>query len=229
MQKKYTKETFKTKKDWLKARGFGGSSASAILGVNPYMSKLELYRAIVMPNDHPLVKENESMNYGTKCEPLIRKIFAYDFKEKYRVHTPKDNEMYRRVDKTYMTATLDGILTEKPTMRKGVLEIKTHDIRNKKDEQNWSEHIPDNYYVQVLHYLLVMNDFEFAVLTAKLRFYDYFNADGKKLLKTEIRYYYIDRHDEQVKRDLELLEKKETEFWENNIQKKIMPTLKFKF
>lgn len=229
MQKKYTKETFKTKDEWLKARGFGGSSASAIMGVNPYMSKLELYRAIVMPNDHPLVKENESMNYGTKCEPLIRKIFAYDFKEKYRVHTPKDNEMYRRVDKTYMTATLDGILTEKPNMRKGVLEIKTHDIRNKKDEQNWSEHIPDNYYVQVLHYLLVMNDFEFAVLTAKLRFYDYFNADGKKLLKTEIRYYYIDRHDEQVKRDLELLEKKETEFWENNIQKKIMPTLKFKF
>ena len=229
MQKKYTKETFKTKDEWLKARGFGGSSASAIMGVNPYMSKLELYRAIVMPNDHPLVKENESMKYGTKCEPLIRKIFTYDFEEKYRVRAPIGYEMYRRVDKTYMTATLDGILVEKFTNRKGILEIKTHDIRNKKDKQNWSKHIPDNYYVQVLHYLLVMNDFEFAVLTAKLRIYDYFNAEGKELLKTEICNYYIDRHDEQVKRDLELLEKKETEFWENNIQKKIMPTLKFKF
>ena len=228
MEQKYIKETFKTKQEWLKARAFGGSSASAILGVNPYMSKLELYRAIVMPNKHPLFKENESMFYGTKCEPLIRKIFAYDFPQ-YRVHTPKNNEMYRRTDKPFMTATLDGILTEKGTKRKGVLEIKTHDIRNRKDEENWAQHIPDNYYVQVLHYLLVMNDFEFALLTAKLRFFDFFSADGKKLLKTEIRYYYIDRNDEQVKKDLELLERKETEFWENNIQKKIMPTLKFKF
>lgn len=229
MEKNYTKETFKTKEEWLKNRGFGGSSASAILDRNPYMSSLELYRAIVMPNKHPLVKENESMYYGTKCEPLIRKLFAYDFKETMRVHTPKDNEMYRRLDKPYMTATLDGILTEKGTKRKGVLEIKTHDIRNKQDEQNWSGHIPDNYYIQVLHYLLVMNDFKFAILTAKLRFFDFFNESGKKLLKTEMRYYYIDRDDEQVKKDLALLEKKETEFWEENIKKKKMPTLKFKF
>lgn len=225
----YTKETFKSKKEWLKARGFGGSSASAIIGCNPYMSVLELYKAIVMPNEHPLVKENESMYYGTKCEPLIRKIFAYDFKDKYRVHTPKDNEMYRRKDKPYMTATLDGVLTEKKSKRKGVLEIKTHDIRNRKDEQNWSDHIPDNYYIQVLHYLLVMNDCDFAILTAKLRFYDFFSEDGKKLLKTEMRYYYIDRKDEQVQKDLAFLEKKETDFWENHIQKKVIPNIKINF
>lgn len=223
----YKKETFKTKEEWLKARGFGGSSASAILGKNPYMSKLELYRAIVMPNEHPLVKSNESMNYGTKCEPLIRKLFAYDFKEQYRVHTPQSNEMYRRIDKPYMTATLDGILTEKHTGRKGVLEIKTHDIRNRKDEMQWSEHIPDNYYIQVMHYLMVMNDFDFVVLTAKLRFYDYFNADGKKLLRSEVRYYYIERS--EVLKELEILEKKETEFWEYNITKKVMPRLEIKF
>lgn len=223
----YRKETFKTKEDWLKNRGFGGSSASAILGKNPYMSKLELYRAIVMPNDHQIVKQNESMNYGTRCEPLIRKIFAYDFREKYRVHSPKDNEMYRRIDKPYLTATLDGILTEKKTKRKGVLEIKTHDIRNRSDEKLWSDRIPDNYYIQVMHYLMVMNDFDFVVLTAKLRFYDYFNADGKKLLRTEMRYYYIERS--EVLKELEYLEKKETEFWEYNITKKVMPTLEIKF
>ena len=216
--KNYTKETFKTKEDWLKARGLGGSSASAILGKNPYMSVLELYRAIVMPNKHPLVKQNESMYYGTKCEPLIRKLFAYDHKDLCRVHTPKDNEMYRRIDKPYMTAKLDG-----------VLEVKTHDVRNRKDEEEWKDHIPENYYIQVLHYLLVMNDCEYVVLTAKLRFYDYFNADGKKLIKTEIRYYYIDRNDERIKKDLAFLEKKETEFWEENVQKKVMPTIKFKF
>jgi putative phage-type endonuclease len=227
--KNYKKEIFKTKEEWLKARGFGGSSASAILGKNPYMTELDLYRAIVSPKQTIRMNENESMLYGVQCEPLIRKLFILDFEEKYSVHTPRNNEMYRRIDKPYMTATLDGILTDKKTKEKGILEIKTHDIRNRKDEENWAQHIPDNYYIQVLHYLSVMNDFTFGVIVAKLRFFDYFDNDGKKLLKTETRYYYINRNDDQVKKDIEYLEKKETDFWENNIQKKVMPTLKFKF
>lgn len=225
----YVKETFASKEEWLKARGMGGSSASAILGKNPNMTIVELYKAIVMPSKHKMESINESMAYGTKCEPLIRKLFSYDFKEKYRVHSPSNFEMYRRIDKPYMTATLDGIIKEKKTHRKGILEVKTHDIRNKQDLKEWSEHIPDNYYIQVLHYLLVMTDFDFAILTAKLKYYDYFNEDGKKLLKTEIRYYYIDRNDERIKKDLAFLEKKETEFWENNVLKKKIPVLKLTF
>lgn len=227
MERLYKKEVYKSKDFWLKARGLGGSSASAILGVNPYMTKIELYRAIVMPNDKPLVKENESMAYGTRCEPIIRKLFAYDFKGKYIVHTPKNFEMYRRIDKPYLTATLDGVLRVKGIKRKGVLEIKTHDIRNAKDEQEWDGHLPQHYFIQVLHYLLVLNDFDFIELTAKLRFFDYFNPTGKKLIKTEVRYYHIERAD--VMKDLEFLEKEETNFWENNVMKKVMPQLQIKF
>ena len=229
MERLYTRETYKSKEEWLKSRGLGGSSASAILGKNPNMTIIELYKAIVMPRGNKIEQTNESMTYGTKCEPLIRKLFAYDFKEKYRVHTPSNFEMYRRTDKPYMTATLDGVITEKKTHRKGILEIKTHDVRNKKDLQEWKDHIPDNYYIQVLHYLLVMTDFEFAVLTAKLKYYDFFSEEGKKLLKTEIVYYYIDRNDERIKNELAFLEKKETEFWENNVLKKKIPTLKLTF
>jgi putative phage-type endonuclease len=227
--KKYKRERFNTREEWLKSRGFGGSSASAILGKNPYMTALDLYRAIVQPKKSLHINENECLMYGNNCEPLIRKIFQLDFNEKYLVRAPRGNEMYRRLDKPYMTATLDGILTDKQTKEKGVLEIKTHDIRNRKDEENWASHIPDNYYIQVLHYLAVMNDFTFGVLVAKLRFFDYFDKEGKKLLRTETRYYYIDRNDAQVKKDIEYLEKKETDFWENNITKKVMPSLQFKF
>ena len=229
VQKNYSKETFSDKESWLAARGLGGSSASAILNANPYMSIIELYKAIVMPNKVRLENTNEAMNYGVKCEPLIRKLFAYDHSEKYRIHSPKNNEMYRRKDKKYMTATLDGIIYDKATHKKGILEIKTHDIRNKKDLAEWTDKIPENYYIQVLHYLLVMNDFDFAVLTAKLRFFDYYSEDGKKLIKTEIRYYYIDRNDEQTKKDIEYLDKKETEFWENNVLKKQMPKFSINF
>lgn len=222
----YKREIFKTKEEWLAARGLGGSSASAILDKNPYMSKLELFKAIVYPSKHKLDWSNDSMAYGTKCEEIIRKLFKYDFPQ-YRVHSPKDREMYRRTDKPYMTATLDGIIREKKTGRKGVLEIKTHDIRNRADEENWSNHIPENYYIQVLHYLLVMKDFDFAIIVGKLRFYDYFSPSGKKLLKTEIRYQYIERS--EVFKDLEYLEKKETEFWEENVLKKKIPPLKITF
>ncbi len=228
MVKNYTVEKFKSREEWLNSRGLGGSSASAILGKNPYMTSLELFRAIVYPNKNALHKYNEAMAYGTKCEPLIRKQFAYDFDEKYKVHTPRQNEMYRRKDKPYMTATLDGLLLNKSTGEKGVLEIKTHDIRNRADESNWTSHIPENYYIQVLHYLLVVNDCTFAILTAKLRFFDYYDTEGKKLLKTETRYYFIDRNDEQVKKDLDYLERKETNFWENNVLKKVMPSLTIK-
>ena len=224
----YSREIYKEKQDWLKSRGFGGSSASAILGKNPYMSKVELYRAIVMPNKNPILdKPNEAMYYGTQCEPLVRKMFTLDFADKYDVIAPKGYEMYRRKDKPYLTATLDGRLTEKSTGRKGVLEIKTHDIRNKADEENWNGHIPDNYYIQVMHYLVVMNDYDFVVLTAKLRYFDYFDEEGKKLLRTEIRYYYIERS--EVAKEVEYLEKKETDFWENNITKKVIPSFEIKF
>lgn len=230
VKKLYKKETFKTKEEWLNARGLGGSSASAILGKNPYMSILDLYSSIVLSNKKKKAnRSNSSMEYGTRNEPLIRRIFADDFSEKFKVIAPRNNEMYRRIDKPYMTATLDGVLINKETKEKGILEIKTHDVRNREDNKLWLKRIPDNYFIQVLHYLLVMNTFTFVVLVAKLRFYDYFHEDGKKLLKTEFRYYYIDRNDENIRKQLEYLESAETKFWEENVKKKVMPKIKIKF
>ena len=227
MKKNYTREDYKDKSIWLNHRGFGGSSASAILNKNPYMSKLELYKSCISANKSKKKdSSNEATIYGTKCEPLIRKMFALDYPQ-YKVHSPKEYEMYRRIDKPYLTATLDGILTDKITKEKGILEIKTHDIRNREDDENWKVKLPDNYYIQVLHYLLVMNDFKFVILCAKLRYFDYHNKNGKKLLRQEIRYYYIDR--KEVEKDLEYLEQKETEFYEENIVKRIIPKVEIEF
>ncbi len=226
--KNYRKEVYKDKLSWLDNRGLGGSSASAILDKNPYMSKLELFKAITMPVSRHTERENEAMQYGIKCESHIRKIFEFDYEELYSVHSPHNYEMYRRKDKPYMTATLDGVLFKKGNNEKGVLEIKTHDIRNREDEKNWDGRLPDNYYIQVLHYLLVLNDFKYVVLYAKLRFFEY-DGQTRKLVRSELRPYYIDRNDPKVQKDLLFLEKKETEFWENNVLKKIMPAFEIKF
>lgn len=226
MKKNYIRETFKNKEEWLKHRGLGGTSASAITGSSPYKNVLELFAEIVCPSEMEVEKTNSSMTYGTLCEPLIRKIYALDF-QKYKMHTPRRFEMYRRIDKPYMTATLDGVLTELETNRKGVWECKTHDIRNREDEAEWQDHIPQKYYEQVIWYLVVMNDFDFIEVTAKLNFFDYFDPNGKKLIKSETRYYHIERSD--VLKDVENLEKMVTKFWERNIMGGVIPNFKITF
>lgn len=225
----YRKEVYKSKEEWLNKRGLGGSSASAILGANPWMTSLDLYKAIVLgkKGQKNVDESNEALKYGTIMEPLIRKQFAIDFADKYKVHSPNKYEMYRRVDKPYLTATLDGLLTDIETGKKGIIEIKTHDIKNRKDDESWEISIPQNYFIQCLHYLVVLNDCEFVILNAKLRYFDYFNKDGKKLLYQKTIYHTIWRS--EVIDQIEYLEKMETKFWEENIQKRRMPSLKISF
>lgn len=228
MKKKvlYERLNFDSREKWLLGRRIGGSSASAIVGCNPYMTTLDIYLAAKLPGIKKTDETNESMQYGNRCEDLIRQQFAIDFEKQFDVHKPENYEMYVRIDKPFMTASLDGILTDKTTKEKYVLEIKTHDIMSKRDDlENWTNSIPQNYFIQVCHYLLVMNDFVGAKLVAKLRF---FGADHK-LIKTETRYYTIMRKDESVKKSLKVLEKAETDFWNNYIVKGVIPPSKISF
>lgn len=224
----YKKEIYKTKEEWLKNRGFGGSSASAILGVNPWMTILDLYKSIVHKKEEKHIDQsNEAMQYGTRCESLMRQLYVLDYESIYKVHKPYQYEMYRRIDKPYLTATPDGILTTIADGKKGIWECKTHDIKNRADDEAWANSIPQNYFIQCLHYLVVMKDCDFVVLNAKLRYFDYYNSDGKKLLYQKIIYHVIWRS--EVLDQIEYLEKMETKFWEHNIQKKIMPSFSVKF
>ena len=225
-KKNYKREKFKNKKDWLEARGLGGTSASAITGSSRRRTILDLFTNIMCPKKFKVDSVNESMQYGIACEPLLRKIFALDFPQ-YQVLTPRNFEMYRRIDKPYITATIDSMLIENETGRKGILEIKTHEVRNREDEEEWNGHIPQDYYEQVVWYMVCMNDMEFVRVMAKLNFYDFFDPDGKKLLRSEIRYYTIERS--EVSKDIIALEKKGTRFWENNIKKGIIPDIKIEF
>lgn len=209
----------------MRARVIGGSSASAIVGKNPYKSKFDIYTDLTSHRKLNEKPTNEAMEFGNHLEPLIRKAFAFDHPQ-YIVKAPKGHEMFARYDKLWMTATLDGHLIHKISKKKLILEIKTHDIRNRKDDEEWQVTIPVNYFIQVIHYLNVMNDYEGVILVARLRFFDYYHEDGKKLLRTETRYYYIDRKDEEVQKQMIALENAETKFWEENVTKHIPPAMK---
>lgn len=229
----FTIEYFDNEKAWLNARSIGGTNASAILGENPFTNALEVYNDIVNSMDFPHKKkkkneENEAMARGKAFEPIIRKAFMLDFENKFEVsEPPKNNWLFRSKAKPYLTASTDGVLFDKDTKQNGILEIKTRDIRNGSDAAQWnSGELPQHYYIQMLHYLLVTG-YDYAIMYARLRYFDYFNESGIKLVKAECRPYVIYRKD--VEKELVFLEKKLTEFWEENVLKRIPPKVKITF
>ena len=70
----------------------------------------------------------------------------------------------------HIFATLDGDLTEKDNGRKGILEIKTTEIKRQSQWKEWSgtPAIPQHYYVQVLHQLLATG-YDFAIVRAQIK------------------------------------------------------------
>lgn len=216
MAKNYTYRTYKSKQEWLKHRVIGGSQASSILDLNPWQSKLDLFM-ILTGLKQEKDKDSKYIQYGIEHEPLIRNKAKELFKDQYIIKDPKPYRIFTRKDKPFMTATIDGTIKDKATNQQGILEIKTHEVRNANDYSQWLVKIPDNYYVQVLHYLAILNDYDFVIIIVELRFKD--NT-------TKLIHYRIDRVN--VIKDINYLVDKETEFYNGNVLTKIMPGLKYK-
>lgn len=197
-------KTLKSRDEWLAARKhyIGGSDAAAVLGLNPYKSNLELWQektGIVTPED---ISEKPYVKYGTQAEMHLRGLFRLDFPE-YQVEYIENN-LWMNDKYPFAHASLDGWLTDH-NARKGVLEIKTTNILQSMQKEKWDHRIPDNYYIQVLHYLMV-TEFDFAVLKAQLK-YEF--PGGDIMLQT--KHYKIERSD--VQEDIELLKISEKGFW----------------
>ena len=82
-------------------------------------------------------------------------------------------------------------------------------------KEKWKNRLPDNYYIQILHYLMV-TEFDFAILKAQLK--SEFN--GEIYLQT--KHYYIDRA--EVEEDIKFLESSERTFWKQ-VQERKRPGL----
>ena len=234
MKKLYSKEKFKTFQEWSNARVFGGSSASALLGLNPHMNKMDIYLSVIFPKERDdKTGQTASTIYGRECESYISNIVKLNFSPRYKVTPTKGFEMYRRKDKPYMTATLDGIIIDVyevegvEVVDKYVLEIKTHIVQSQADYNEWkSGNIPMNYLIQCIHYLAVMNDFKGCWLVAKLLWLDYDTGlprTAKHGSGEEILYYKIERKD--YEKDIAYLEQVETDFQEQHIVPRIPPDI----
>lgn len=191
-----------SREEWLASRKrIGGSDAAAIIGKNPYRSNVDLWKIKTGQMEAEDISQKPYVLYGTLAEPHIRALFSLDYQE-YKVEY-EENNMFLNSCYPFAHASLDGWLTDKESGRKGILEIKTTTILNSLQQDKWRDQIPDNYYIQVLHYLMVTG-FEFAELVALLR---YTNMD----IPEQIRHYHIERSD--VTEDIKYLIDAERRFW----------------
>ena len=191
--------------EWLKARsyGIGGSDAAAVIGKSPYKSNVELFDEKTGRRTAEDISDKPYVQYGNGAEPLIRKLFALDYPE-YEVEY-HENRILRSVEHPFMQASLDGELTDQEG-RRGILEIKTSNILQPGQWMKWKDQIPDNYYIQVLHYLIVTG-WDFVVLRAHLR------SDWGYDRRTEVKHYFLERS--EVEADLQYLLSEEQKFWEH--------------
>ena len=198
----------KSHDDWLerRAKTIGGSDASCVIGKNPWKSNVQLWKEKTGKAKPKDVSHNPLVQYGTNAEAPLRELFALDYPELKVEYEP--NNIWTNEKYPFAHASLDGWFTD-PNGRKGGLEIKTTLVIASSKKEEWKDRIPDNYFTQVVHSLMV-TDFDVWCLKAQLKWV-FPNDDNNVYLQT--RHYWIERAD--VLEDIEYLAKAEQEFWQN--------------
>ena len=165
---------------------------------------------------HNKGKKVSSETYKRIAPTMFKKgIIPHNHKEIGSTRTDTDGYVMIKIAEPNKWQLMQCYIWEDENGRKGILEIKTSNILQSMQKEKWNHRIPDNYYLQVLHYLMVTG-FDFAVLKAQLKS----EFAGDVVLST--KHYFIERAD--VEEDIEILKNAEKTFYEM-IQKNIKPNL----
>lgn len=201
---------------WLERRkhGIGGSDAAAILGLNKYATPYTVWLEKTNRTEPEDLSENEKVYWGNVLEPVIAEEFVLRHFE-FKIEEP--GAMYQSEEYPWMLASVDRVIfeqtekikAEKVTITrwepKGILEIKTCGERMRPE---WEDGVPDYYLAQVNHYLAVTG-------------YDYAYV-AVLIAGQEYREYKIERDEE----DIQWLNCKEMEFWNEYVEADQVPPLR---
>lgn len=185
-----------SREEWLKYRkqGIGGSDAGAICGLNPYRTAIHVYQDKISDTSEDI--DNEAMRQGREFEDYVARRFMEATGKKVR----RANAMFRSKEQPFMLADVDRMIVGE----NAGLECKT---ASPYMAEKWKDgKIPLSYEIQCHHYMAVCgaDAWYIAVL----------------IYGREFKYYKIER-DEELIADLIRVEQ---DFWENNVQKRIMPS-----
>ena len=194
-----------SREEWLAKRNsyIGGSDAGAIIGVNKWKSNADLWDEKTGRKAPADLSENPMVAYGAEAEAPLRELFALDFPELKVEYKP--HNIWLNPKQPWAHASLDGWITDKDG-RRGILEIKTT-LASARNKEEWNQQIPQSYYAQILHYMMV-TEFSFAIVKAQLKHEAYGDSQQEPFLIT--RHYRIERAD--VLDEIEYLQEQERQF-----------------
>lgn len=131
----------------LRRSGLGGTDASAVLGMNPWRTPLQVWsekRGLVPPQE-----TTEAMRWGLLLEPVIAERYTEETGRK--LIAPEN--VYHHPKHDFLLATPDRLCTSE---RRG-LEIKTASSHT---SHEWgrprSDEVPRHYLIQCMHYMAVL-------------------------------------------------------------------------
>ena len=185
--------------DWLTYRkqGIGGSDASVVCGVNRYRSPVELW----MNKTGQLHEEKagEAAYWGTQLESLVRA----EFTKRTGIEVQIVRQILQNEKYPFMIANVDGLCTH-PDFGPCIFEAKTASAYKSGEWE--SDSIPDEYLLQVQHYMAVTGyrGVYIAVLIGGNRF----------------KWQFVERDEELIAMLIQL----EGDFW-NHVKEGIPPSL----
>ena len=181
--------------DWLVLRktGIGGSDAGAICGVNPFSSRMKVFRD--KTSDEVEEQNNEAIRIGHDLEQYV----AERFSEATGLRVRRSNFMYRSIEHPFMIADVDRLIIGEDAG----LECKTASAYN---ADKWKDgDIPLHYVMQCYHYMAV---------TGKRTWYI-----ACVILGREFVYRKLSWNDEIINGLIDA----EEDFWKKHIIPKVMP------
>ena len=175
--------------EWLEYRklGIGGSDAAVVCGISRYKSPVELW--MEKTDQLPYQEAGESAYWGTQLEVLVRT----EFTKRTGIEVRTVSQILQSSEHPFMLANLDGVC-EHPDYGTCGFEAKTASAYKVGE---WEDTIPDEYQLQVQHYMAVTGykGFYIAVLIGGNTF----------------RWRFVERDEELIAMLIEL----ERNFWEH--------------
>lgn len=169
---KFSVEKYGSHEEWLKkrGRGIGGSDAACFMDLNPWKTLNQLWHDKKFGSQQIT---NDAIEYGNTAEPCLRTLFQAKHPELDVQYV--DNVTLVSKEHDFLRYSPDGLIYNKETGERGILEIKTSKIMNPQSLAKWGTNgekaVPNNYYCQTLEGLIV-TDFDFVIYCAELRFVD---------------------------------------------------------
>ena len=133
--------------DWLEYRkqGIGGSDVSVVCGISRYKSPMELW--MEKTDQLPPQEAGDAAYWGSQLEAIVRA----EFTKRTGIEVKQIKQLLQSEEYPFMLANLDGVC-DVPDIGPCIFEAKTASAFKVGE---WEDTIPDEYQLQVQHYMAV--------------------------------------------------------------------------